>query len=61
MTDSKPTLQSVADKAIKHQLLNIDPADEVARMRVIKQVHKVAPCLLAMRNFVDSKKGGNHE
>ena len=56
MTDIKPTLKSVTDKAIKHALLNVDPKDEVGRMHAVKRIHKAAPGLLSIRCYLHGLK-----
>jgi len=56
MTDRRLTLKGVIEDTIKNRMVNVDPADEVARMRVIKQTHQVAPGLLSIREFLQSRK-----
>ncbi|GAF84209.1 unnamed protein product [marine sediment metagenome] len=49
-------LKAVIQDTVKNRLVNIDKKDEVARMRVIKQTHRVAPVLLEIQEFLQSQK-----
>ena len=54
MTDRR--LKAVIEETVRNRLVNVNPKDEVARMRVIKQTHLVAPVLLEIQEFLQSQK-----
>ena len=56
MTDRRLTLKGVTEDLIKEKSFNLDPKDEVARMRSIKQSQLTAPGTLAIREYLQSLK-----